>query len=54
MALTMDLRMGWPNDIVQRGLEYDRDHLVNKVRFKDLPDSDQGDFRCGHAVYLSS
>ena len=25
-----------------------------KVRCKDLPDSDQGDFRCQHAIHLSS
>ena len=25
-----------------------------KVRCKDLPDSDRGDFRCGHAIDLSS
>ena len=38
-------------DIELRGWEwvihdYDRDHLVTKARCKDLPDSDQGDFRC--------
>ena len=32
----------------------DLDHLVTKVRFKDLPDSDWGDFRCRRAVDSSS
>ena len=32
----------------------DLDHLVTKVRCKDLPDSDQGDFRCRRAVNSSS
>ena len=32
----------------------DLDHLVTKVRCKDLPDSDQGDFRCRRAVDSSS
>ena len=32
----------------------DLDHLVTKVRCKDLPDSDRGDFRCRHAVDSSS
>ena len=32
----------------------DLDHLVTKVRRKDLPDRDRGDFRCGRAVDLSS
>ena len=30
------------------------DHLVTKVRGKDLPDSDRGDFRCRRAVDSSS
>ena len=30
------------------------DHLVTKVRFNDLPDSDQGDFRCQRSVDSSS
>ena len=29
---------------------HDRDHLVTKVRFKDLQGSDRGDFRCRRAV----
>ena len=32
----------------------DLDHLVIKVRCKDLPDSDRGDFRCRRAVDSSS
>ena len=32
----------------------DFDHLVTKVRCKDLPDSDRGDFRCRCAVDSSS
>ena len=32
----------------------DLDHLVTKVRIKDLPDSDRGDFRCRRAVDSSS
>ena len=32
----------------------DLDHLVTKVKCKDLPDSDQGDFRCRRAVDSSS
>ena len=33
---------------------YDLDHLVTKVRCKDLPDSDRGDFSCRRAVDSSS
>ena len=32
----------------------DLDHLVTKVRCKDLPDSDRGDFSCRRAVNSSS
>ena len=32
----------------------DLDHLVTKVSWKDLPDSDWGDFRCRRAVDSSS
>ena len=32
----------------------DLDHLVIKVRCKDLPDSDRGDFSCRRAVHSSS
>ena len=41
------LRMGGPIDIEQMGSfihDHDRDHLVTKVRCKNLPDSDRGDF----------
>ena len=43
-------------DIEQKGVIYDheRDLLVTKMRCKDLPDSDQSDFRCLHAVDSSS
>ena len=34
--------------------DHDCDHLVTKVRCKDLPDSDRGDFRCWCAVDSSS
>ena len=30
------------------------DHLVTKVRYKDLPDSDPGDIICRHAIDSSS
>ena len=30
------------------------DHSVTKVRCKDLPDSDRGDFRCRRAVDSST
>ena len=49
--------MGGPIGIEQRGWEqviHDSDHLVTKVRWKDLPDSDRGDFRCWRAVDLPS
>ena len=32
----------------------DLDHLATKVRCKDLPDSDRGDFRCWRAIDSSS
>ena len=34
--------------------DHDCDILVNKVRCKDLPDNDQGDFRYRRAVDLYS
>ena len=51
--------MEGPIDIEQIGLEkvihdHDRDHLVTKVRCKDLPHIDRGDFRCRRAVDSSS
>ena len=65
MTLTMDfhgqilkylyLRMGGPIDIAQRRWQWvNHDHLVNKVRCMDLPDSDWGDFSCRRAVDSSS
>ena len=47
--------MGGPIDIKQKGhelviLDHGCDLLVTKVRFKDLPDNDQGDFRYQRAV----
>ena len=43
-------------DIEQKGLihDHDRDILVTKMRCKDLPDSDRGDFRCRRVVDWSS
>ena len=32
----------------------DFDHLVTKVRCKDLPDSNRVDFRCRRAIHSSS
>ena len=50
--------MGGLIDIEQRGQlvihDPDHDHLVTKVRCKDLPDSDWGDFRCRRAIDSSS
>ena len=44
--------MGGPIDIEQKGWvsvihDHDHDHLVTKVRCKDLPDSDRVDFLNG-------
>ena len=51
--------MGGPIDTEQKGWEsvihnHDCDLLVSKVRCKDLPDSDRGDFRRWHAIDSSS
>ena len=53
--------MGGPIDVKQKGREsaiyhHDHDHdlVVTKLRCKDLPDSDRGDFRCRRAVDSSS
>ena len=48
--------VGGPIDIEQKGVIHDRDRdlLVTKMRGKDLPDSDQGDFRCRRAVDSSN
>ena len=53
------LGMGQLIDIEQSGCEsvihdHDLEILMTKVRCKDLPDSDQGDFRCLCAVDSSS
>ena len=46
--------LGHDLDIWIFKVKCDLDHLVTKVRCKDLPDSDRGDFRCRHAVDSSS
>ena len=49
--------MGGLIDIKQKGWEWvihDHDLLVTKVRCEDLLGSNRGDFRCRHAVDLSS
>ena len=43
----------WPWPFIVKVI-CDLDHLVTKVRCKDLPDSDRGDFRCRHAIDSSS
>ena len=46
--------LGHDIDILIFNIICDFDHLVTKVRCKDLPDSDRGDFRCRRAVDSSS
>ena len=46
--------LGLDLDIWIFKVKCDLDHLVTKVRGKDLPDSDRGDFRCRRAVDSSS
>ena len=46
--------LGHDIDILIFKVICDLDHLVTKVRCKDLPDSDRGDFRCRRAVDSSS
>ena len=46
--------LGLDLDIWIFKVKCDLDHLVTKVRGKDLPDSDRGDFRCQRAVDSSS
>ena len=41
-----------PVGIEQKG--HDRDLLVTRMKCKDLPDSDGGDFRCRRAIALCS
>ena len=52
MANRFDL--GHDLDIWIFKVKLDLDNLVIKVRCKDLPDSDRGDFRCRRAVDSSS
>ena len=66
MTLTLDFQgqilnsrisgIGGPINIEQKGVIHDRDCdlLLTKMRCKDLPDSDRGDFRCRRAVNSSS
>ena len=51
--------MGWLIDMEQKGCEssvddHDIDFSVTIVRCMDVPDSDWGDFRCQHAIDISS
>ena len=46
--------LGHDHDIWIFKVICDLDHLVTKVRCKDLPDSDRGDFSCRRAVDSSS
>ena len=48
--------IGGPIYIEQKGVihDHDSDLFVTKMRCKDLPDVDRGDFRCRHAVNSSS
>ena len=63
MTLTLDFQgqiflnspisgIGGPIDNEQSGVihDHDRDLFVTKMWCKELPDSDQGDFRCRRAV----
>ena len=52
--VTNGFDLGHDLDIWIFKVKCDLDHLVTKVRCKDLPDSDRGDFRCRRAVDLSS
>ena len=52
--MTNGLDLGHDLDIWILKVICDLDHLVTKVRCKDLPDSDWGDLRCRHAVDSSS
>ena len=46
--------LGHDIDILIFNVICDFDHLVTKVRCKDLPGSDRDDFRCRHAVDSSN
>ena len=52
--VTNGFDLGHDLDIWIFKVKCDLDHLVTKVRCKDLPDSDRGDFRCRRAVNSSS
>ena len=52
--VTNGFDLGHDLDIWIFEVRCDCDHLVTKVRYKDLPDSDRGDFRCRRAVDSSS
>ena len=52
--VTNRFELGHDLDIRIFKVKCDLDHLVTKVRCKDLPDSDQGDSRCRRAIDSSS
>ena len=52
--VTNGFDLGHDLDIWIFKVKCDLDHLMTKVRCKDLPDSDRGDFRCRRAVDSSS
>ena len=52
--VTNGFDLGHDLDIWIFKVKCDLDHLVTKVRCKDLPNSDRGDFRCRRAVDSSS
>ena len=53
-TLGLKFDLGHDLDIWIFKVIYDLDHLVTKVRCKDLPNSDRGDFSCRRAVHSSS
>ena len=52
--MTNGFDLGHDLDIWIFKVKCDLEHLVTKVRCKDLPDSDRGVFRCRRAVDSSS
>ena len=52
--VTNGFYLGHDLDIWIFKVKCDLDHLVTKVRCKDLPDSDRGDFRCRCAIDSSN
>ena len=52
--VTNGFDLGHDLDIWIFKVKCDLDYLATKVRYKDLPDSDRGDFRCRRAVDSSS